>query len=74
MYLATGKTGTHKGVSYMEKIGKIPQNNMSEEELDQISGGFIEGVNGAGYFGPGTSSSINNEVLENVTLPENLYT
>lgn len=74
MYLATGKTGTHKGVTSMEKNGKIQQNNMSEEELDQISGGFIEGVNGAGYFGTGTSSSVNNEVLENVTLPENLYT
>ena len=47
---------------------------MSEEELDQISGGFIEGVNGAGYFGTGTSSGVNNDVLENVTLPENLYT
>ena len=74
MYLATGKTGTHKGVTSMEKNGKIQQNNMSEEELDQISGGIIEGFTGAGYFGTGTSSSINNDVLENVTLPENLYT
>lgn len=58
----------------MEENGTIPQNNMSEEELDQISGSFIEGLKGAGYFGTGTSSSVNNDVLENVTLPENLYT
>ena len=58
----------------MDKLKNVQQNNMSEEDLDQISGGILEEGNGAGFFGPGYSSGVNNEVLENVTLPENLYT
>ena len=58
----------------MEKLENMQQKNMSEEELEQINGGILENAIGAGIFGPGISTGVNDDILENVTLPENLYT